>query len=70
MNEDGKTLADQSDKTSWTKRQVAGYFNAMAVCGKCDRDATQTRISRYCVDLLARGPYLCDECYIEFKAAK
>lgn len=43
-------------------RSAAGHFNPMAVCSTCDRDATQTRISRYCIHAIEHTPLLCDEC--------
>lgn len=43
-------------------RAVKGQFNPMAVCSQCDRDATQTRMSRYCIDAIADKPFRCDEC--------
>jgi hypothetical protein len=46
----------------WPKTVVPGHFNEMALCKGCNRDATQTRITYYCVDALNGGPYLCDEC--------
>lgn len=49
----------------WPKAIVLGHLNEMALCKGCDRDATQTRITYYCVDALNGGPYLCDECRIK-----
>lgn len=46
----------------WPKAIVLGHLNEMALCKGCDKDATQTRITYYCVDALNGGPYLCDEC--------
>ena len=46
----------------WPKTVVPGYFNEMALCKGCNRDATQTRITYYVLDALNGGPYLCDEC--------
>lgn len=43
-------------------REVKGQFNRMAVCDGCNRDATQTRISRYCIAALTGAPLLCDDC--------
>lgn len=44
-------------------RRVKGQFNRMAVCEGCERDATKTRITRYCISALPPyPPLLCDEC--------
>lgn len=43
-------------------RAVPGYFNQMAVCSICDRDATETRMSFYCIDCIEDQPFRCDEC--------
>lgn len=51
-----------ADTGGWPLRKVPGEHNGMAVCQECDKDATQTRISHYCVDAINGGPYLCDEC--------
>lgn len=45
------------------KRKVAGHHNPMAVCSTCDRDATQTRMTRYCTAAMGLHPVLCDECF-------
>lgn len=44
------------------KRSVPGYYNLMVVCSSCDRDATQTQFSYYCVDAVTQKHYKCDEC--------
>ena len=46
------------------KRSIPGEHNAMAVCLSCDMDATQTRISRYCIHALDGTPLLCDTCAV------
>jgi hypothetical protein len=46
----------------WPKAKVFGEFNEMALCTRCNKDATKTRITYYCVDAVNGGPYLCDEC--------
>lgn len=51
-----------TDTSGWPKRTVPNEYNEMAVCQECHMDATQTRISYYCVDAINGGPYLCDEC--------
>lgn len=44
-------------------RTVPGQFNKMAVCSACDRDATQTRMTRYCLSTGRDAvPLLCDQC--------
>lgn len=43
-------------------REVEGYFNPMAICAGCERDATQTSISRYCIAAISGEPLLCDDC--------
>jgi hypothetical protein len=45
-----------------TFRRVPGHFNPMAVCSRCDRDATQTRMTRYCIHAIEHAPLLCDDC--------
>lgn len=54
--------------SGWPLRNVQGEHNPMAVCRKCDRDATQTRVSYYCIDVIDGGPYLCDECRTALEA--
>jgi len=45
-------------------RRVPKQFNPMAVCARCDRDATQTRMSRLCVFAVQpHSDFLCDECH-------
>lgn len=44
-------------------RSVSGQFNQMAICSHCDRDASQTRMTRYCIHAVDHTPMLCDECY-------
>ena len=44
-------------------QSVKGYFNLMAVCSKCNKNATQVKISRYCLSALYHTPLLCDICY-------
>ncbi len=46
----------------WPKRHVAGHFNEMALCTRCDRDATQAPFTHYVEQAINRGPYLCDDC--------
>lgn len=41
---------------------LPGQHNPIAVCSDCRRDATQTRISRYCIAALNHTPLLCDQC--------
>jgi hypothetical protein len=43
-------------------RKVEGHLNPMAVCTCCERDATQTRISRYCIAAISGDSLLCDDC--------
>lgn len=36
----------------------------LAICEGCDRDASETRITRYCISALPPyPPLLCDECW-------
>lgn len=44
-------------------RRVPGHFNAMAVCSQCRRDATETRMTRYCLAAIGLEPLCCDECH-------
>lgn len=48
--------------TAIKKRPVQGHFNPMAVCDRCNRDATQTRITRYCDAVITGQPLVCDSC--------
>jgi hypothetical protein len=43
---------------------ASGWPKSMgfALCWGCNKDATQTRITYYCVDAINNGPYRCDEC--------
>lgn len=43
-------------------RQVEGEFNKMAVCHKCNRDATESRMSTYCLACVDDKPFTCDGC--------
>lgn len=43
-------------------RYVAGQFNRMAVCSICDQDATQTRMSFCCIDLIGDVDFRCAAC--------
>lgn len=46
----------------WPKRNVAGQYNALALCTRCGLDAGQTPFTRYVQQAINRGPYLCDRC--------
>jgi len=43
-------------------RYVGEHFNPMAVCSACGKDATQTRMSFVCVDVIENNNFVCDEC--------
>lgn len=39
-----------------------GHPFSAAVCSQCDRDASETSVSRYCIHAVDGTPLLCDDC--------
>lgn len=44
-------------------RDAKGRVFSAAVCSSCRRDASQTKMTRYCEHAMEHSPLRCDDCH-------